>query len=446
MKKIFTTIAIIIFGSGTVAGAIFYRQGVDKDTEINTHRSHIATLNNQLTELDKSRETLQEQIAETIEQLDALKNNNQYIIKLESIIEKKEAAIAGARQLTTQCTGANEVLLARIADEKKSTRSLNELLADAQGRVHALKSQIEKNRNTDAALIAELKAEYENDHKVSRKRVIRLEEKLSRTNLALAEIQDHRSRCSESKEMLETQLETNRETVRDLGDKLAQANNRVLEEKKRGQAQNDGLRAAEQKISALGGQMQKQGLAYADLKKQVAGIESQKGSVENKLYEIKSTYAGLVKELNDNIKNKEATIEECKEKLAISFIDRILFPSARISITPEGKAVLKKTGNILKNLKFGKFRIVGHTDDRPIRSRLKGRFPSNWELSSARAAAVARFFEKETGIPANRMEIVGYSHQQAISGNQTKEGRAKNRRVEIIVVPELWSSAAKLDS
>jgi chemotaxis protein MotB len=338
------------------------------------------------------------------------------------------------------------VLLARIADEKKSTRSLNELLADAQGRVHALKSQIEKNRNTDAALIAELKAEYENDHKVSRKRVIRLEEKLSRTNLALAEIQDHRSRCSESKEMLETQLETNRETVRDLGDKLAQANNRVLEEKKRGQAQNDGLRAAEQKISALGGQMQKQGLAYADLKKQVAGIESQKGSVENKLYEIKSTYAGLVKELNDNIKNKEATIEECKEKLAISFIDRILFPSARISITPEGKAVLKKTGNILKNLKFGKFRIVGHTDDRPIRSRLKGRFPSNWELSSARAAAVARFFEKETGIPANRMEIVGYSHQQAISGNQTKEGRAKNRRVEIIVVPELWSSAAKLDS
>ena len=95
MKKILTTIAIIIFGTGTVAGAIFYRQGLDKDTEINAHRTQIATLNDQLSKLDKNRETLQKQIAETIEQLNALKNNNQYIIKLESIIEKKEATIVG---------------------------------------------------------------------------------------------------------------------------------------------------------------------------------------------------------------------------------------------------------------------------------------------------------------------------------------------------------------
>ena len=108
--------------------------------------------------------------------------------------------------------------------------------------------------------------------------------------------------------------------------------------------------------------------------------------------------------------------------------------------------MLKKTGDILKKLKYGKFRIIGHTDDKPIRSRLRKRFPSNWELSSARAAAVARFFETETGIPPNRMEIVGYSHQQPITGNQTEEGRTKNRRVEIIVVPELWSSAAQFGS
>lgn len=400
MKKILTTIAIIIFGTGTVAGAIFYRQGIDKDTEIKTHRTQISTLNDQLSQLDENRETLQKQIAETIEQLNALKNNNQYIIKLESIIEKKEAAIAGARQLTNQCNGAKEALLAQIEDEKKSNRSLDELLADSQSRIQTLKNQIEKNRKADAAMIADLNARHK----------------------------------------------TGQDTARDLGEKLVQVNEQVLTEKKRVQAQSDELRAAEEKISTLEEQVQKKTLVYANLQKQVAGIESEKGSVENKLHEIKSNYAELVKELNDNIKNKEATIEACKEKLAISFIDQILFRSATIIITPEGKEVLKKTGDILKKLKFGKFRIVGHTDDKPIRSRLQKKFPSNWELSSARAAAVARFFETENGIPPNRMEIVGYSLQQPIAGNHTEKGRAKNRRVEIIVVPELWSSAAQFDS
>lgn len=400
MKKILTTIAIIIFGTGTVAGAIFYRQGIDKDTEIKAHRSQITTLNDQLSQLDKNRETLQKQIAETIEQLHALKNNNQYIIKLESIIEEREAAIAGARQLTNQCNGTKEELMTQIEDEKKSTQSLNELLVDSQGQIQTLKSQIEKNRKSDAALIANLNARHN----------------------------------------------TGQDTARDLGEKLMQANDQVLTEKKRILAQSDDLRAAEEKIATLEEQIQKKTIAYANLKEQVAGIESEKGSVQDKLHEIKSTYAGLVKELNHNIKNKEATIEECKEKLAISFIDRILFRSAMITITPEGKEMLKKTGDILKKLKYGKFRIVGHTDNKPIRSRLRKRFPSNWELSSARAAAVARFFETENGIPPNRMEIVGYSHQQPITGNHTEEGRAKNRRVEIIVVPELWSSATQFDS
>jgi chemotaxis protein MotB len=425
MKKILTTIAIIIFGTGTVAGAIFYRQGVDKDTEIKAHRIQIATLNDQLSGLDKNRETLQKQIAETIEQLNALKNNNQYIIRLESLIQKKEAAVASARQLTNQCNGAKETLLAQIEDGKKSTQSLNELLADFQGQVQTLKRQIEKNRKVDASLIADLNARHKS-------------------------VQD---------------------TAHHMGEKLIQANDHVLTEQKKVLALSDDLLAAEQKkssletliqnketaidaykektkeeISALQAQIQREVLAYAYLKKQVAGIESDKGSIENRLNEMKSTYDGLVKELSDNIRNKEATIEECKEKLTISFIDQVLFRSAMISITPEGKEMLKKTGDILKKLKSGKFRIVGHTDDKPIRSRLQKRFPSNWELSSARAAAVARFFETENGISPNRMEVVGYSHQEPIAGNQTEAGRSKNRRVEIIVVPDLWSHATPVDS
>jgi chemotaxis protein MotB len=91
---------------------------------------------------------------------------------------------------------------------------------------------------------------------------------------------------------------------------------------------------------------------------------------------------------------------------------------------------------VFKKIQYGKIRIVGHTDSDRIRPKYRSKYPSNWELSSARAAAVARFFQDEIGIAAERMEILGMAYTQPVASNETAEGRAKNRRVEIVIIPK----------
>jgi chemotaxis protein MotB len=84
---------------------------------------------------------------------------------------------------------------------------------------------------------------------------------------------------------------------------------------------------------------------------------------------------------------------------------------------------------------YGKIRIVGHTDNDPLRFKSRRWYRSNWELSGARASSVARFFQHEIGIAPERMETMGLAYTQPIASNETAEGKAKNRRVEIILVP-----------
>ena len=83
-----------------------------------------------------------------------------------------------------------------------------------------------------------------------------------------------------------------------------------------------------------------------------------------------------------------------------------------------------------------KISIIGHADSVPVASKFHYRFPSNWELSSARAASVARYLLKQGDLEPSRIEVVGMSHYQPVANNDTEEGRAKNRRVEIILTPK----------
>ncbi|MGD9080133.1 MAG: OmpA family protein, partial [Desulfobacterales bacterium] len=74
-----------------------------------------------------------------------------------------------------------------------------------------------------------------------------------------------------------------------------------------------------------------------------------------------------------------------------------------------------------------------HTDDRPLGPALKEKFPSNWELSVARAAAVVRFLQKDGGVQPERLAAHGYSFYRPVATNKNKEGRRQNRRIEIIL-------------
>jgi len=172
------------------------------------------------------------------------------------------------------------------------------------------------------------------------------------------------------------------------------------------------------------------------LQLQRAKLEEEKSLVENKLGQLKSTYDGLISELEKQIENQEVTIKAIQEKISVTFVDRILFKSGRATITTEGKNVLKKVGDKLMNVRDRTIRVIGHTDNVPMRRVYRYKFPTNWELSAARAATVVRYFQHEIGLDPKDMEAVGQSFYDPIASNDTEEGRALNRRVNIIIAPK----------
>ena len=174
-----------------------------------------------------------------------------------------------------------------------------------------------------------------------------------------------------------------------------------------------------------------------ELKARLYALTGEKTLTERKIDELKSTYEGLVSDLKQQMENQEVTIERFEEKISITFVDRILFEFGKATVSPEGEKILKKVGKTLKGVEDRKIRVVGHTDNRPIHPDYLYKFPSNWELSSARASAVVRHFHNELGLDPRSIEAVGRSFYDPVVSNETPEGRSQNRRVEIIIAPKL---------
>jgi chemotaxis protein MotB len=104
-------------------------------------------------------------------------------------------------------------------------------------------------------------------------------------------------------------------------------------------------------------------------------------------------------------------------------------------IKPKGQEVLLKLADTFKDNEDQNIVVEGHTDDVQIGSALLDRFPTNWELSTARATAVVRFLQEKGNIAPQRLTASGFSFYQPVASNETPEGRKQNRRIEIILVP-----------
>ena len=130
---------------------------------------------------------------------------------------------------------------------------------------------------------------------------------------------------------------------------------------------------------------------------------------------------------------KFASVELVPDKtMRINLTGDLLFPSGQAELTPAARDSLKKLAGIVKKTPY-LVNVIGHTDDRPMRS---ARFPSNWELSLARASQVARFLIDETGLPASQFTVSGHASFRPIVPNDSDEHRRTNRRVEIILSQE----------
>jgi chemotaxis protein MotB len=121
----------------------------------------------------------------------------------------------------------------------------------------------------------------------------------------------------------------------------------------------------------------------------------------------------------------------------MTMVDKILFPSGSADISKEGKIVLDKVVDILKDVKDKRIQVEGHTDNVRIYSAFKTRYPTNWELSTGRATQVVRYLQEHGGIAPQVLSATGYSEYQPVAPNDTDDGKAKNRRIEIVLLPLL---------
>ena len=156
---------------------------------------------------------------------------------------------------------------------------------------------------------------------------------------------------------------------------------------------------------------------------------------EEKVREVSSTYEQLVDKMKGEIAKGQVTISELQGKLTVNMVDAILFDSGKAEIKPEGLVVLGKVIEILKSVNDKAIRIEGHTDAVPISGPLAQRYPTNWELSAALAINVARYLQKQAINPAT-LSAAGFGEFKPVADNDTVEGRAKNRRIEIVLVPK----------
>lgn len=159
-------------------------------------------------------------------------------------------------------------------------------------------------------------------------------------------------------------------------------------------------------------------------------IEKQLEEVVEQKKELQEAYDALVANLKGEVDSRDISIRQYAEKLEINFLDKLLFPSASAEITIPGRIVLKKVAGALSNIGDKNIYVIGHTDNMPIASFL---YPSNWELSTARASSVVRFLTDGEGLDPTRFTALGRAFYQPVAANDTPEGRQENRRVEIIV-------------
>lgn len=144
--------------------------------------------------------------------------------------------------------------------------------------------------------------------------------------------------------------------------------------------------------------------------------------------------------LHQELTDKNVEIEQLRGQLSVRMLDKIVFRSGSANILPQGMAVLDKLADAIKD-STDTIRVEGHTDDTPISDKLKAKYPTNWELSAARAAAVARYFETKHLINPKRLESLGFSMYRPIAPNDSDENKQRNRRVEIVLKPAAESDA-----
>lgn len=164
-----------------------------------------------------------------------------------------------------------------------------------------------------------------------------------------------------------------------------------------------------------------------------ANIETLQKAKEEKVKEVSNTYEQLLQNMKSEIAQGQVTISELKGKLTVNMEAAILFDSGKADVKSNGLSILQKMVDTLKSVKDKAIHIEGHTDNVPISGGLTRTFPTNWELSAVRAINVCKYLQGQ-GLDPSILSVAAFAENKPVADNETREGRAKNRRIEITLV------------
>lgn len=202
-------------------------------------------------------------------------------------------------------------------------------------------------------------------------------------------------------------------------------------------------KSAQAKEKTLQNRIDELEMEIADRDKTIAALEADKSTMEGELAELREEQAKRRKEL-ETYKSLFARLKKLidagtikvvfrKGRMIVQLASAVLFDSGQTKLKDAGKAALDELTDAFQSINDRDLLVAGHTDNVPIRG---GRFKSNWDLSTARAVQVVNYMI-EKGFPAQHLGASGFGEFDPVGDNETEEGRANNRRIEIMIMPNL---------
>jgi chemotaxis protein MotB len=166
-----------------------------------------------------------------------------------------------------------------------------------------------------------------------------------------------------------------------------------------------------------------------EMSQALAELKRQRAQAEARL----AVYRSVLSKFKEMIDNGKLKVKVVDGRMVLQLQTDILFTSGSAELSDEGEKVVQEVGKLLSEIPDRRFQVEGHTDNVPIKTKT---YPSNWELASTRAINVVKAMVA-AGMPDKRVSAAAFAETRPTGSNQTEEGRALNRRIEIVLVPDL---------
>lgn len=313
----------------------------------------------------------------------------------------------------------------------------NRLLTQEKERLSAEREAMDQQLRRQEEEIARLEQEYANASRDYEAKLAANQERIEALRAAVREAENERARTQwmvaalqEEQSTLTKRLSERDEEVKSIESQLQEAyqnyealNVEIAAVRERNETLADTERALRGRIAEL----------ERDLDRYKSISELDPEQIERLLQAQEQLRAGLA----TSLRNRDIGLVQEKQRLVLQLSSQILFDSGSAVLRPPGIEVLKEVGGLLRD-RIGELdvQIAGHTDNVPIVSDGEGSYPNNWALSAARAVNVVTFLEEEVGIAAGKLSAVAYGEHRPITLNDTPEGRARNRRIEVVLLPQ----------